>query len=177
MSDMTIVEGLKKLKRIEKRMARNSDEIQKYSSILSTEKPVFETEKKQREEVQSLIQSNIDLDAEYCRIKAMIDYTNLVTVVTIGEETRSIHSWLTLLRRTGGQLINTYRSLTTKEADSRQGRYRDTTTGLTPQVIRLYDENDKRNGMRKWEDLISGKEIEGRLEVINATTQLLDLPV
>lgn len=175
MSEMTIVEGLKKLKLIEKRMARNNDEIQKYSSILSNEKPVFESENKQRDEVKSLIQSNIDLEREYCKIKAMIDYTNLVTVVTIGDETRTIHGWLTLMRKTGGSMMMTYRSLSTKEAEGRQGRYRDHTTGQTPQVLRLYDENDKRNGLRKWEDLIAGKEIEGRLEVINATTQLVEI--
>jgi hypothetical protein len=176
MSEMTIVEGLKKLKRIERRMVRNNEEIQKYSSVLSTEKPIFDTEAKQREEVQKLIQSNHDLELEYCRIKARIDYTNLVIYVTIGGENRTIHSWLTLLRRTGGHLTNTYKSLSTKEAASRQGRYRDQSTGLQPQVIRLYDENLKRNGLRKWEDLISGKEIEGRLEVINATTELQIIP-
>jgi hypothetical protein len=40
----------------------------------------------------------------------------------------------------------------------------------------LYDENTKRNNLRKWEDLIAGKTIEGRLEVINATTKLMTPP-
>jgi len=47
---------------------------------------------------------------------------------------------------------------------------------MAPTVIRLYDENDKRAGQRKWEDLTAGKTIEGRLEVVNATTQLLEPP-
>jgi len=176
MSEMTITEGLKKLKLIEKRMAKNCEEIERYSSLLSNEKPFFDTEAKQKAEVSQLIQSNQDLEKEYCRIKAMIDYTNLMVTVQIEDESRTIHSWLTVLRKTGRQLIKTYSSLSDREASSRQMRFRDKETNMTPTVIRLYDENDKRNGQRKWEDLTSGKTIEGRLEVVNATTNLMDLP-
>jgi len=105
----------------------------------------------------------------------MIDYTNLVTVVQIEDEKRTIHSWLCILRKTGGLLIKTYKSLSTNEASRSQMRFRDK-EGAQPMVIRLYDENDKRAGERKWEDLTSGKTIEGRLEVVNATTQLQEPP-
>lgn len=172
---MTIIEGLKRLKLLEKRMHRNCADITKYSSILSNEKPYFESEDQQRREVAQLIQANNDLETEYCRIKAMIDYTNLVTMVQIDDENRSIHSWLTLLRKTGGNLIQTYNSLTSREADSRKNRFRDHES-KPPVVLRLYDENVKRDGQRKWEDLISGKIISGRLEVVNATTELVELP-
>lgn len=174
--EMTITEGLKKLRLIDKRMSKNCDEIEKYSSLLSNEKPIFDTESNQREEVQKLIQSNTDLEAEYCKIKSMVDFTNLVTVVTIDDETRSIHSWLTVLRKTGSRLIQTYKALSTTEANRNQIRYTNKES-LSPTVIRLYDENDKRAGQRKWEDLTSGKTIEGRLEVVNATTQLVEPPV
>jgi hypothetical protein len=143
---------------------------------LSNEKPFFDTETKQKAEVAQLIQANQDLEKEYCRIKAMIDYTNLMVTVQIEDENRTIHSWLTVLRKTGRQLIKTYASLSDREASSRQMRFRDKETNMTPTVIRLYDENDKRNGQRKWEDLTSGKTIEGRLEVVNATTNLMELP-
>lgn len=176
MSEMTITEGLKKLKLLEKRINKNCEEIERYSSLLSNEKPFFDTEAKQKAEVAQLIQANQDLEKEYCRIKAMIDYTNLMITVKIEDENRTIHSWLTVLRKTGRQLIKTYASLTDREASSRQMRFRDKETNMTPTVIRLYDENDKRNGQRKWEDLTSGKTIEGRLEVVNATTKLMDLP-
>jgi hypothetical protein len=73
MTEITITEGLKKLKLIEKRMQKNCAEIVKYSSLLSNEKPIFETEIKQRDEVNKLIQSNNDLEKEYCKIKSMID--------------------------------------------------------------------------------------------------------
>lgn len=172
---MTITEGLKKLRLIEKRILKNCTEIDKYSSILSVEKPIFDTEAKQREEVTKLIQANIDLELEYCRIKARIDYTNLVTYVQIDDDNRTIHDWLILLRKTGSLLIRTYNSLSTQEARRNQSRY-GSSNDKTPTVIRLYDENEKRSGQRKWEDLTSGKTIEGRLEVVNATTELLMPP-
>lgn len=175
---MTIVEGLKKLKLISKRIMRNCEEITKYSSLVSTEKPYFESERDQRKEVEKLLQSNVDLEKEYCRIKRMIDYTNLVTLVTIEDETRTIHEWLCVVRTTGNQMIMTYKALNTNSAQhrmSRIGRAVDA-DGKGAYTIRLYDENDKRNGQRKWEDLVDGKIIEGRLEVINATTYLLDPP-
>jgi 16S rRNA C1402 N4-methylase RsmH len=177
MSEMTITEGLKKLKLIEKRIQKNCAEIVKYSSLLSTERPIFETENKQREEVSKLIQANTDLELEYCRIKAMIDYTNLMIYVQIDDENRSIHDWLTLLRKTGKLLIQTYESLTDKDALTRitMRNLRDKET-TNPTIVRLYDENTKRNNLRKWEDLIAGKTIEGRLEVINATTKLMTPP-
>lgn len=172
---MTITEGLKKLRLIEKRILKNCTEIEKYSSLLSVEKPIFDTEAKQREEVASLIQANQDLEMEYCQLKARIDYTNLVTKVQIDDDTRTIHNWLIVLRKTGSLLIKTFNSLSTQEARRNQTRYSNS-ADKTPNVIRLYDENTKRKGQRKWEDLTSGKTIEGRLEVINATTELLDLP-
>ena len=176
MIEMTITEGLKKLNLIQKRIEKNCEEIQKYASLLSNERPIFETERHQREEISKLIQSNLDLEKEYNKIKAMIDYTNLVTYVQINDENRSIHSWLIVLRKTGKTLIQTYKSLNPYEATSKLLRFKnDTNSQIT--VIRLYDENEKRNGERKWEDLTSGKTIEGRLEVINATTKLISPPV
>ena len=56
--EMTIIEGLKRLRLLDKRMAKNCEEIQKYSSLLSNEKPIFDSESNQREEVRKLIQAN-----------------------------------------------------------------------------------------------------------------------
>ena len=171
--EITITEGLKKLKLLSKRMTKNCEEIEKYSSLLSNEKPIFDTETKQRDEVAKLIQANTDLEKEYCRIKAMVDYTNLVTKVVIDNEERTIHSWLTVLRKTGNLMIQTFKSLSSSEAKRNQIRYRDKENS-SPTVIRLYDENEKRAGQRKWEDLT--ETIEGRLEVVNATTMLVEPP-
>jgi hypothetical protein len=173
-TEMTITEGLKRLKLISKRMTKNCAEINKYASLLSNEKPFFESEDAQKREVASLIQANIDLEKEYCKIKAMVDYTNLITMVQIDDDSRSIHGWLNVVRKTGRHLIDTFNSLSTQSAMSRMARYmRD--GDKSPHAVRLYDENEKRTGQRKWEDLTNG-EIEGRLEVVNATTKLVEPP-
>jgi len=174
---MTITEGLKKLKLLDKRMTKNCKEIEKYSSLMSNEKPIFDTEAKQREEVQKLIQANTDLANEYCQIKAQVDYSNLMISVTIGDDTRTIHGWLTVLRKTAAIMTQTYKSLSTKAATKTRSSWGSSLSkeATAPTTIRLYDENEKRAGERKWDDLTDGI-IEGRLEVINATTELLALP-
>ena len=171
----TIIEGLKRLRLIEKRMTKNCEEIKKYSSLLNNEKPIFDTEEKQKLEVKQLIQSNSDLETEYCKLKASIDYTNLVTNVQIEDENRTIHGWLTVLRKTGAQMIQTFRSLNTSEAQKNQSRFGRAEGIGSITFLRMYDENEKRAGQRKWEDLTAGKTIEGRLEVINATTDLIQI--
>jgi hypothetical protein len=170
---MTITEGLKKLNRIEKRIIKNCDEIAKYSSLLSNEKPIFDTESKQREEIAKLIQANGDLELEYCRLKSRVDYTNMATYVQIDDDNRTIHDWLLVQRKTGSLMAKTFTSLSTQEAKLNQHRYIGKEN--TPTIIRLFDENEKRSGQRKWQDLIGGQ-IEGRLEVINATTELAMIP-
>jgi hypothetical protein len=42
----------------------------------------------------------------------------------------------------------------------------------SPQVVLFYDEKDKIAGLDKWQDLYNN--IDSRLEVINATTDLVD---
>ena len=176
MREMTITEGLSQLNLIIDRMEKNNKEIRTYSSLLSNEKPYFDTEAKQREELNKLIQSNHDLEKEYARIKSMIDFTNLVTMVNINGDIRSIHGWLTITRKTGKLLFDTYKSLDESTATQKQLRFKDS-SGNFPNVIRLYDENTKRQGQKKWEDLTGGKQIISRLEVVNATTTLKICPV
>jgi len=169
---MTIIEGLKQLRLIEKRIEKNNTEIKKYSSLLSIEKPYFESEAAQKQDVVNLIKSNHDLATQYEKIKEQIELTNLVTKVEVNGEVKSISSWLSILRKTGKLLNATYSSLSGDAATSKMLKYRE--PGTNPTVIRLYDENVKRTGQRKWEDLVNGT-IEGRLEVVNATTELVEL--
>ena len=78
---MKIIEALKKLKVIEKRMEKNKSQITQYASMISTERPIFDTEEKQRKEVSSLIQANIDLMKEYLDLKGKIEKNNITVKV------------------------------------------------------------------------------------------------
>jgi len=176
MSEMMVIEAMKRLRIIEKRMANNAEAIQRYASMVSTEKPYFDNEDKQKSEIKSLIQSNQDLVEEYLTLKKRIEYSNLFTNVEIGGRQYSISELLVIKRRLAQKMLHTYNSLNTMEGDTRvrSTRLSPSQSGQTPQVVRYYREEDKIKGLQKWQDLYDN--IESRLEVINATTPLMSLP-
>ena len=75
---MKVIEAMNELKLIKKKQEKNIVLIQKYASGLETEKPIFETEDKQKTEIQKLLQSQIDLSLRKLELKAKIEYTNLI---------------------------------------------------------------------------------------------------
>lgn len=170
---MKIIEALKKLKLIEKKMASNIENIAMYSSTVSTERPFFGTEDAQRKEVDKLIQSNTDLVKEYLRTKEMVEYTNLkIKVPFRGNQEYSLSELLALKRKVGDALINTYQALSTRYADQRMARAPKDLEGKPAQVARLYDEGRKNEALLDLMTFMS--DIESRLEVINATTDLIE---
>lgn len=172
---MMLVEGMKRLRVIEKRMANNSVYINNYASIVSNEKPHFDSEEKQKQEIKKLIQSNTDLLDEYLNLKKRIEHTNLSTTVEMGGRHYTISDLLVIKRKLASMMINTYNSLNSSQASHKLSRMpADPTTGRKPVVNKLYREEDKIEGLRKWQDLEDN--IESRLEVINATTPLMSLP-
>ena len=169
---MMIIEGLKKLRVLEKKMDKNSEEITQYSSMLSSERPIFGTESEQRKEVQQRIQSNQDLMAEYLKLKRRIEFTNLKTFVSYDGVTYSISDMLVIKRTLAKKMIDTFNALNDSAARSRQNRISQQPDGRPVLVERLYDERAKNSGLEKWHDLYDN--VESRLEVINATTELVE---
>jgi len=170
---MKIVEGLKELRIIEKRMNKNIEQISEYSSILNVERPVFGDEETQRKKVSQLIQSNNDLLKEYLELKRRIDRTNLEVTVEIRGEQYTLADALAIKRKLSPIMLDTYNALTTHAADKKlMVRKMASESGQVVSVVRLYREEDKLEGLSKWQDLYDN--IESRLEVINATRDLLE---
>lgn len=174
----TIVEGMAELKLIQRKMTQQADRIHDYAAILSTEKPQMGTEEAQEKEIETLIQSNEDLVREWLGIKSRIEYTNLITDVTIDSVTRTISEWLSFKGRKsryglGRALLETYRALNDESAQRTRSRL-ETGKGSAPTIVRLYDENQKYNRMNKVSDLLD--KIDSKLEVVNAVTPLAELP-
>ncbi len=169
---MKQIEAMKRLRVIEKRMKSNTDSITTYSSSVSTEIPLFKTEDTQKREVANLIQANGDLLKEYLRLKRRIEETNLKTIVEIGGVEHTISDLLIIKRKLAGIMVNTYRALNERQGENRKGSAGIGPDGTRPHIIRFYDEKEKNEGLRKWQDLYDN--IDSRLETINALTDLVE---
>jgi len=174
--DMMIVEGMKTLGIIEKKMNNNTRDIQRYASQVSTERPLFETEDKQKQAIRHLTQANVDLMKRYLHLKTRVEYSNLMTRVDMGGTNYSISELLVTQRKLAAMMLGTYNALNDTEGQSRlrMTSQPQVSGEKTAHVVRFYREEDKREQQRVWHDLIDN--ITVRLEVINATTKLLDLP-
>ena len=174
---MKLIEGMKKLKVLEKHIDRNTERILMYSSAPSNEKPTFGDEKTQKSEVKQLIQSNTDLVNEYLHLKNRVDMTNLTTTVSIGKRGFKIIDLLILRRGLAKRMEKTFHALDTTYADKRLSSMQRNVSlqpgEKAPHAIRFYDENEKFEGLQDWQGLQD--EIEQRLEVINAVTDLINI--
>lgn len=162
---MKIVEGLKRLQSIEKKIKNNNKQITKYSSLINTERPHFDN---QKEAVGNLLETNKNLFEEYLSLKDQIDRTNNTVTVTIGSETRTINQFLNIKRRMGKLLIESYESLNDSHSEDRFSRFR----GDGIHVVRFYDENIKNQNIEYWSDILD--QIDGALEVANATVDIVE---
>jgi len=171
---MMLIEGMKDLKLIEKRLNRTAVEVQKYSSLLDNEKPLLDTEAAQRDKVKSLEQQGKDLYTLYLTTKRNVDYTNCMTPVEINGETLTISQWLQVRLKAGSWLKNVYESMNEQEAESHMMRRYGGGASGDIGIVRMYDEAGR---MEKLNEVIERIEnIDGRLEVVNATTELMEAP-
>lgn len=171
---MKIIEALKKLRSIEKEiMKRNCEDITKYASMASNEKPYFESADKQRAEVRSLVQSSMDLIQNYMKLKRDIEYTNLMTKLIIKGKEYSLQDALVIKRKLAGLALRVYQALNDSAGGQRIATMRiGSSEGKTITIERYYKEEDRNRGIKEWQDIVD--EIESKLEVINATTDIIE---
>ncbi len=182
----TITSGLKQIGIIEKKMRTNIKLIKKYSSMVSTFKPYFNTEEEQAKKVTSLIQANKDLFTEALNLKMRLERTNHETKVIINGKEYTI-AQLLFIKHTS-QLVSEERDRPPSgkikgianlvyasfkgldESAARENmRHSD---DKSVHIVRMYDEEKKLREIRDWEDLIN--KITTELESINATTPIVD---
>ncbi len=173
---MKLIEGMKQLKIIEKKMAANSLRIGEYAAIVSTERPAFSSADEQKAGIKSLIQSNRDLAEQYLALKRRVDLTNLNATVAINGRNYTIVDLLVLRRGLAKALKATFLALREDQAQQRLGslqrQFGTTLTGdKTPHIERMYEEREKHEEIQKIQNLED--EIETRLETINAVTELV----
>jgi hypothetical protein len=174
---MKIIEAIKELRIIEKKMNKNIQMVEEYSSILSTERPAFGDPMSQIKKVHELIQSNTDLLERYLYLKKAIEKSNLEISVEVGGKKYLISDALTIKRKMATYMLDTYNALNIKKSEAKMNSSKrfltmDSKPNQVVDIERMYDEKEKLAGLSVWQDLYDN--IESRLEVINATTDLIE---
>ena len=171
---MTIVEALKTKKRLNKKLEDLRKKISDYSAHLDSEKPVYGADQKAR--VQGWVQAHGDLVTKIEELSIAIQKTNLATQVEIqlgGKPVKkSISQWI--LRRTSlaAHEQACHAALHDRNLRDTYVTAADGKTKLPVQVVRYFDpvERDRMVDVFRHEPSM----IDQKLEVVNATTQLVD---
>lgn len=173
---MKIIEGLKKEKDLIRKFEDLKKKIGLHSAHLSNETPVYE---KQTEQVSGWVQSCKDIIKDLEILRVRIYKTNLNTKVGIefqeGEKTfiveKTIAEWIHRRKTLSSLEKSIYSRLTDKHL--KEGHFLDSNNQkVEVKIVRCYNpsERDKKLELYSSEPI----SIDSRLEVVNATTDLLD---
>lgn len=167
---MKIIEGLKKIKDLQRKLDDLKEKIQKHSAYLSNETPVYPEQAKQ---VAEWAQACKDIIAEMLKIRYAIQKTNLETLVTIeinGEQVEhSIAEWIHRRRDLAALDMSVLKGLT--DRGLREGVLAQSTGApLKITIVRCYDpaQRDKMLEVYASEPSL----VDARLEIVNAVTDL-----
>ena len=169
---MKIIEAMKQAKDLEKKSADLRAKIGQYCADLSIENPVYEN---QREQVRGWLQAHEDITRQIARLKTSITKTNLATVVTIQLGGKSvakcIYEWIQRRQKLADLDRQAWAALT--DRNLKEQNVSSNGANVTPVTVRRYFdplERDAKSEIYRSEPAA----IDGALEVINATTELLD---
>ncbi len=169
---MKLIEGMKNVKSILRKMEDMRGKVQKYCADMDFQAPTYPN---QKEQVSQWLQSHHDLALELTTLKRNIQKTNLYSDVTIriGDKdvTRSIAEWVIRRREIVDLEVQCWAGLSNRSLQDVQLR---TGSGDTaPAKVRLYFDAKERDA--NVELYKSEKEsIDKALEIANATTNLIE---
>ena len=172
---MKIIEGMKKIKDLQKKVEDLRDKVKTNCAISSLETPVYGTPLEQTAQVREWIQSHGDILKEILRLRVAIQKTNLATSVEIelgGKVVnKTIAEWIHRRRDLAKSELTMWSMLT--DRNIKEGMVNGPTgTPIEIKVVRFYDPKERDN---KRELYVSEPSvIDGRLEVVNAITDLLE---
>ena len=169
---MKIIEALKQLPLLEKRINKNISLLQEYSSDIDraedTDLP-FKTPEAQQKEVNEIMQATEDLVRRRGKIRRALAITNAQVEVEIEGITATITEWIEYRERGMNTLIKMHTALNDNTAQKKvnQGGV-DLSKGL--KTLRFYDEKERN---QKIQDLtITSGMIDSTLETVNAVTDI-----
>lgn len=169
---MKLIEALKKVKALEKKADDLRHKVRNHSAISSVQTPVYE---KQGVQIGEWIQAHSDVLKEILKLRIAIQKTNLDTIVEIelggNKVVKSIAEWIHRRRDLAGDELEMWKQLTDRGIV--EGSTKSPSGDIIEiKIIRYYtpEERDRMKELFLSEPSI----IDGRLEVINAVTDLLE---
>lgn len=170
---MKIIEAMKRIKANKEKIADLQQKIRTHAANLSFETPVYGGEA--REKIKEWVQSACDTAKENVRLLTAIARTNLRTEVTIelGEArvTKTITEWVWRRREYAATDLAIFQCL--NDRGLKEGHLPQSTgTPMEVKIVRHYDPEHR----DKWLAIFSREphDIDAALEVVNATTDLIE---
>lgn len=169
---MKIIEGMKKLKDLQKKAGDIRDKVSLNCAISSIQSPIYDN---QSNKISEWLQAHQDIMKEILKLRIDIQKTNLVTEVTIelGDKqvTKTIAEWIHRRRDLADYDKKLFRGLTDRGIREGNGN---TPTGdvIDIKIIRYYspEQRDAKISLYDSEPSL----IDAKLEVINAITDLVE---
>ena len=170
---MKLIQAMKQLKDLKAKAEDLRKKVQQYCADLSTETPVYPDQKKQ---VREWIQAHHDILKEILRLRVAIQRTNLATQVSIELDgrhvTKSIAEWIHRRKDLSNLDMQIWAVL--GDGNRKEGNIQ-LAPGAQPLQItirRYWDQQERDKSIELYRSEPSV--IDGTLEIVNATTDLLE---
>ena len=168
---MKLIEAMKKIKDLLRKAEDLREKISRYCAYRNVETPSYEN---QKAKIQSWLDAHHDLVQEIESLRLLVQSTNLETAVTIelgkNNVTKSIAAWIHRRRDLADLELKAYQQLTDKGI--REGWMKNAADeSVEIKIIRCYDIETRDEKQSEYLDEPSL--IDARLEVVNATTELV----
>ena len=187
--DMYIISALHEIPILTKRIEKQKEDLKKYASGISNWIPEFGSVEAQKKEVESLLQSTLDLIERQRWLKRCIAFTNAVSKIEIDGYTYSVTELLaikaearsvsygarkpTIDTNPSRDLVcGVYECLNDSHGRELLMQYNRSADKDGNTVVQYYDEAKKKARYDKWYEFVS--KITSELEIFNARTKLMD---
>ncbi len=174
---MKIIEGLKKVKDLQRKAEDIRSKVSQFCADIEIETPVYGTPEAQKEQIASWLQSHHDIIKEIEDLRIRIQRSNLFTEIPIEVTdgmyvTKSIAAWIHRRKDLAGHEATCWKGLTNRNLQARPYKVTQISEDVKVANVRKYYDQQERD--KKVEEYTSEPaRIDSALEVANATTELM----
>ena len=174
---MKIIEALKKIKDLKRKVEDLTVKIQNNCADLDCNEPVYGSKDKQCDQIKSWLDSVKDTIKEIEHLTILIQYTNIKTMVDISIDdrivTKSIAKWILRRRELSNLQKRAWVGLTDRGLQPRNYKVSPDDEGVKiANVVRFYDPKKRDEIVERLN--MEPSLIDSKLEVVNAVTDLIE---